>query len=291
MQNNNIDLNSFFSRLKYSEYWEISDPIFKNVIARKTDFENIQDAIESLENFAGQQVEIKAGKIDKNGNLANNSTRIKFFIPNKQSNQTEITIVGNNQQNNQENEFSYSLGGVETPINVNNLATTLKGIEERLEAKFLKEKYETEYYFRFQDLERREKELRANEKEIAQLKEKYEEKLNAVIPQSKDLGKKILDGLLFGILGNEKPQKPLNNTPQIEKKETKAVEFTIKNSDENTKKNDIPENKIEKLRQYFEELDEKEQNEFLNDFFEEVEEEDNKTNEVEESPETTNLNQ
>lgn len=258
MQNNNINVNQFFNRLQYAEFWEISDPIFKNIIARKTDFEKIEDAIDSLQNFAGQEVEIKAGNLDKNGNFTTQATKIKFFIPQATQNQS-ITIVGANQQAPQNETLTYSLNGTETPINPNNLTATLQGIEERLDAKYLKQSLEQEYFFKFQELDRREKEIRAKEKDLSNKIAEYDEKLNAVVPKTKDIANKVLDGFLFGFVKDEKKQTPLNNTP-----ENKPIEFKIKTDDKPN------------FKEIFENLSIEEQDDFLNEYLETPEIEENK---------------
>ncbi|MBN2664795.1 MAG: hypothetical protein JXR68_14190 [Bacteroidales bacterium] len=267
----NISTNNFFDRLHFAEHWEISDPLFKTVIAKKTDFESVEDALNEIKTkFAGQEIEIKAGSLDKNGNFNTQAIKIKFVIPQKEQEQN-ITIVGQNKPPQPAQNLTYNLNGVQTPINQNNFMESLKGIEKsissNLEAKFLKQSYELEYFWKFKDLEDRENRIKGIERDLAQKYKDYEDKLNGILPQAKDFLSKILNGVFFGFAENPK-QKPLNNTPE-DKNEKKNIEFKIKGKEETKEIED----KKEFAKRLFEELSEEEKDEIFNEYFEEEEKE------------------
>lgn len=273
----NINTDIFFKRLKSVEYWEISDPLFNTVIAKKNENKDLNEALEDLQNvYSGQEVTIKAGNLDKNGNFTNKAVKINFTIPQQNNESANISIVGNNATPVNET-ITYNLNGVQQKINPENLTETLKGIEKNissnLEAKFLKQSYELEYFWKFKELERREKELKEKEKVLKQKIEEYNDKLNGVLPKSKDIFNKVLDGVLFGFVDDKREKKTLNNTTEIKGITAPKMNFKIKNSNEKTD--------IERIKEQLNGLSDEELNEVFKDFTEYEESEESEESEAE----------
>jgi len=232
-----IPLEQLANLMKHAVNWELKDGIFNEIIADDTQgkFEEVMKNLQpELQN---QQVTVKAGKRDKNGNIPANGKLFRFIVPAvSQDEQFFFNIIPPNQQPNN-NFFGYGLAGVQKQQQQpQDLGTLIGEIENRLTAKFQndfkKQVWEIEEMYRRKELERKEQEIQDKLDELQEKIDLYEEKVNKFMPDTGD----VLKGLFnFGKSLISKDSSEVSGLKEEEKEKVKKgskLKFSFKKQEE-----------------------------------------------------------